>query len=384
MVLVVAALSVCLALSSSSSPSLSPPSPPVTLNAAPGQGIVVVVGDDDFKLQVRGRMQVRAEAGTEDGQGMVGFSVRRLRLVMAGDVLRKQFSYTLQLGLSPRDVEADNPNVTRDAFVAWNLSTPFRLRLGQMKVPFDRQRMVSSASLQFPERSDIVNELTLDRDIGLVAFSAPIEDRFTYQLGVFGGDGRNRLNGDVGLLLTARVQWTPWGAFDDDLSEADLDDDGDPRWAIAAAVGYNAGSPRERSILGAFRPDERVDYLHGTADVLWKSRGLALVVQGIARVATSGSSSSSELTARSAVGAFAQLGLMVSPHAEVVGRIGHLEPIQGALKNARGLVRSDEVRVGMNQYILGHDVKISSDLGARFSPGAPVALDAHVMTQLAF
>jgi hypothetical protein len=382
-------LSVLLALALASHPAAPSPSPALPRAAdetkvtlAPGQGLRAVVGDDLLTMQLRGRIQARAEVENDGEDGAVGFSVRRLRVVFAGDALKKQFSYYLQLGLSPRDVESDNPSVARDAWVAWNLAPAFRLRLGQMKVPFDRQRVTSSSSLQFPERSGVVNELTLDRDIGLVAFSAPLADQFSYQLGIFGGDGRNRLNEDDGVLATARVQWTPLGRFDDDLVEGDVKRDERARLATAVAVGFNAASPRARSTIGAFRLDDRVDYAHGTADVLFKRSGLSVLLQGIGRVATKAATETSR--ARSAVGAFAQLGVMVNDNAELVGRVGHVEPIEFAVANEDDLVRTQEVRFGVNYYVLGHDLKLSNDIGVTAAADGIVGVDAHVMAQIYF
>jgi hypothetical protein len=353
-----------------------------TVTLAPGQGLKAVLADDAFTFQVRGRIQARAEADNDGESSAVGFAVRRLRLVFTGDMLQKQFAYYVQFSMAPRDVEAENPSVVRDASFIWNGSPAFRLRIGQMKVPFDRQRVTSSSSLQFPERSGVVNELTLDRDLGVVAFSTSLFDQFSYQVGIFGGDGRNRLNVDDGLLATARVQWTPLGRFDDDHVEGDVKNDERARLATAVAVGFNKASPRARSTLGAFRLDDRVDYLHGTADVLFKRSGLSVLVQGLGRVATATQNEGAR--ARSALGAFAQVGLMVSEHAELVGRAGHVEPVVLAVANEESLVRTEELRVGVNHYWLGHDLKISSDVGATLPDGGAVELDAHVMTQIFF
>jgi hypothetical protein len=227
-----------------------------------------------------------------------------------------------------------------------------------------------------------VNELTLDRDIGVVAFSAPLADAFSYQVGVFGGDGRNRLNSGIGLLGTARVQWTPLGKFDDDHVEGDVTREQRPRLAAALGVGFNAASPRARSTIGAFRPDDRVDYAHATADVLWKASGVSVLAAGLGRVATSSELAGAQ--ARSAIGGLVQIGLMVSEHAEVAARFGHLEPLSVPVKNEGDLVRSEELRVAVNYYVLGHDLKLSNDVGATLPAGGPVVIDGHVMAQMSF
>lgn len=52
--------------------------------------------------------------------------------------------------------------------------------------------------------------------------------------------------------------------------------------------------------------------------------------------------------------------------------------------NEDELVRSDEVRLGVSDDVLGHDLKLCSDVGATLPAGGMAAIDAHVMTQLAF
>jgi phosphate-selective porin OprO/OprP len=357
----------------------------VDVEAGLGEGVTVKVGDD-FRFQVRGRAQVRAEGeASADTEASFGFQVRRLRLTLNGDALHKQFGWNVQLAFAPRDIERDNPSVMRDANVSWNLSKPLRLRFGQMKVPFDRQRITSSANLQFPERSTAVNELTLDRDVGIVAFSAPLADLFSYQVGVFGGDGRARLNEDLGLLLSARVQFTPLGAFDDDLVEGDVAREADARMAVALGVAFNQGSPRALSTTGTFDPDNKVDFAHATADVLFKANGISLMAAGLARVATG--SAVDGAVARSAVGLLGQAGVMVNEHIEFVGRYAHIEPVaplNSQITRDASLVAVDEGRAGVNVYVFGHDLKLANDIGVVVEAGAAPVVDGHVMAQIAF
>jgi phosphate-selective porin OprO and OprP len=350
----------------------------IKLEAKPGEGAMVIVGDDAFRFRIRGRAQVRTEFERENDDTAVGFQVRRLRLTLNGDMLKKQFGWNVQLAFAPRDIEKETPSIVRDAFLIWNIAPEFKLRLGTMKVPFDRQRVTSSSSLQFAERSDVVNELTLDRDNGLVAFGTAA-DVFTYEAGVFGGDGRNKLNGDTGVMGVARVRYAPLGKFEDDQIEGDIID-GPARISVGAALAYNAQSPRQRSTIGSIIEDGSIDYAHATLDVLVKCHGFSLLAAGLARAATA--TTVVDGRARSAVGGFVQAGLMVQPGIEFVGRAGHIEPIRISVANDDDLTRSEELRMGVNLYALGHEAKISTDVGLRMTDA--ITADGHVMVQLTF
>ena len=203
---------------------------------------------------------------------------------------------------------------------------------------------------------------TLD-NIGVVMFSEPLWDVFEYQVGVFGGDGRNRANEDLGMLFTARLQLTPLGPFDDDLVEGDPLRNPKGRLAIAAAVGANFNSPRDKSTTGAFRNDQPVDYAHATTDILFKRSGLSLHAALLLRIATAEGGRNPIGIARSAAGGYLQAGVMLTDHIEIAGRYGRIEPLLIEFANAVDLAREDELRVAFNVYVLGHDLKLSNDLG---------------------
>jgi len=68
----------------------------------------------------------------------------------------------------------------------------------------------------------VVSELNLDRDVGVQLFSRSLlNDKLGYTLGLFGGEGRNRLGREAGFLYSARVELWPFGQFDD-VPEGDL------------------------------------------------------------------------------------------------------------------------------------------------------------------
>ena len=315
-----------------------------------GRGVQFATRSRGFSLLLRARAQFQAFAVDEEDEEAAGFQMRRMRMLFRGHGLHRLVSYYIQLGFSERGLEADRPVPLRDAFFAFHPHPAFHLSVGQMKVPFDRQRMMSSSKLQLVERSNVVEQLNIDRDIGAQVYGDLGDLR--YHLGVFGGDGRNRANSDLGLLYAARLKWTPLGGFDDGV-ETDLSREHTLRVALASAVAFNHKSHRIRGSQGVFIPDGEVDYLHLSAEAVAKYAGLSLAAQYLFRdarelnpEATTFFATSTE--AASVRGAFAQAGYLVTPLVEVAGRVGWLNPFGVS----SGLSDSVEATGGVSWYIL--------------------------------
>jgi hypothetical protein len=87
------------------------------------------------------------------------------------------------------------------------------VRGGQFKIPFGRQRLVSSLALTFVERSLATQVFTADRDIGLLVEGAFFADRLLVQAAVTnGGEGlAGTRNDNLDLSYTARVVAQPLG-----------------------------------------------------------------------------------------------------------------------------------------------------------------------------
>lgn len=368
---------------------------PVDVRAAFGEGVMLRGLDGSFGVEARARVQVRAttiiapDAEDEDERIAFGAVPRRVRLNFNGFALKKAVTWKLQLNFAPQDLEPDAPVPLRDAFMTFHAAPEFNLSVGQMKVPFNRQRVISSSALQFPDRSAVNNELNLDRDVGVQAYATDLFQsggRFTYALGLFAGNGRNRVITRPGLLAIGRFQVAPFGKFDD-MTEGDLERGEDLRLALAASAAYNGHSRRERSTVGRFFDDiegaegAHVDYAHGELDGHLKWRGLSLLGEVIARSAVGGTDTA---PARSALGAFIQGGYMVTDHVEVVARAGHLEPLTEDWTSMASVIEpSTELAGGANVYVIGHDLKVQSDF--IYEPDAKVPIFIwRVQTQFYF
>lgn len=365
--------------SSAQGPSPAPPPAPAPapsnarVRMAFGQGVTFATADDAFSLNLRARVQGRFTLTAEEGSAeepATEFSIRRMRLLFQGHALNRHLQFYIQLGFSNRDTEPDLRLPLRDASIAWTRWRDVHIRAGQMKVPFDRQRVNSSSALQFCDRSIVTGELNLDRDVGVQLYSRDLfglGHRLGYQLGVFGGDGRNRLSSSSGLLWVARLEFTPMGSFDD-YSEADLERLARPRLAVGVGVAYNQNSVRSLSTFGNTFALGGFDYLHGEVDLSFKWRGLSVVAEAILRradVASHARTANGTTTreySRSAFGWFAQAGYLFNEHLEVVARYGDLTPTALDPNDVDpSQRRRRELGGGVNWYFVGHALKLQSD-----------------------
>jgi phosphate-selective porin OprO and OprP len=326
-----------------------------------GRGIRLTDDDASFALTMRGRIQARAFAGRRGAPNVpldIGFQARRVRLVFLGELVERDLQFYLQLGLAPDDLEPDRLIPLRDAVITWTGHRDLSVRLGQMKVNFSRERMISSSALQMVDRSIVNAELSLDRDVGVQLFSNDLfglGERLAWQAGVYGGDGRNRSRLGPGLLYAVRLQLNPFGYFDDLFLEADLSRSPKPRLSLGLAGGLNLDTVRARSTHGAVL-DRAVDTRHAAADVMFKVRGLSVQSEVLYRDVAPRDSQPGPVPI-SAVGAFVQAGYVLPSGVEVAGRWAAIEPVGPDA----GAVGRTEWAGALGWYVQRHELKLQSD-----------------------
>jgi len=331
-----------------------------------GKGVTFQSGERDLRLQLRGRIQPRFTTSVpEGGDVMNEMIIRRARLAFNGRFLDAWELY-LQLGFSVQDNEADNYNPLRDATMTYAGLRDLVVRAGQMKVPFDRQRVTSSSALEFADRSIAVTELTLDRDVGVQFFSEDVGGLggiLGYNVGLFGGDGRNRRAENAGLMWVARIWTSPFGEFDPNV-EASFDRKQEFRLALGVAAAQNFQSVRSRSTSAATYDFSTFDYTHLTADLTIKYRGLFFLSEFLYREADRPSNTQVvdgvDVTeySRSGYGFFAQAGYLWTDHLETAARYGELHPLRQTDPTFTG---QREVGGAVSWYFLRHDLKVTAD-----------------------
>ena len=375
-------------------PSDEPAAAPGTVTIALGHGVEVVSADERTRLALRARMQLRFSQLSEDPgdpPDVTEFQARRVRLLVEGHVLGEEVTYYLQLGFSNADTEPDLRSPLRDAYLTWARLRDLHVRGGQMKVPFGRQRVNSSSALQLVDRSIVVGELNLDRDVGVQVMSDDLfgwGGRLGYHLGLFSGDGRNRLASAPGVLVVARIVLKPLGGFDD-LVEADLARSRTPKLAIGLGAARNQNTNRERSTFGTPYTFARFDYTHAAADVTLRYRGLSvsseLIYRSPDRDFSEQTTPDGELVrelARGAWGYFVQAGYLATTRFEVTARFGELRPVgEGAPDLA---ARRRELGGGLSWYLAAHDLKLQTDYFYLPTEGRGNEHQIRAQTQLYF
>lgn len=161
-----------------------------------------------------------------------GFSLRRARLVLQGDVsdrvslyLQSDFASAVnnQAGSERREHFVQLRDAYADVFL--DKAKTFRVRFGQSKVPYGWENMQSSSNRLTLDRSDAINSaVPSERDLGIVGYYTPpsvqkIWDRLghdgqklfgnygAFGLGVFNGQGTNRTEQNRGLMKVAFGTW---------------------------------------------------------------------------------------------------------------------------------------------------------------------------------
>ncbi len=390
------ALSLCIAPSlalAQQQPSPQPPTQPgetpraterFTVEGRPGAGVTVTLRDPSISLNVSSRAQFRGTlTAPSQGDLQTELSVRTVRLILSGHAFSTDVRYYLQLALASQDYESGNASPLFDVWAQYTALRDLQVRVGQFFVPFDRARTVRELGLQFVDRQQAVRELSLDRDVGVELSSRDLfglGGRLQYALGVFSGEGRNRVGADAGFLYVARVQVSPLGSFDDNL-EGDLERRASPRLAIGVAGAYNQSTTRAQSTFGATLSHGAYDYLHAAVDLHFKWRGLSLLAEGLWRGASSASHAyvadgrAQTEWSRSGYGYLVQVGVMLTSRFELTARWDQLSAVTDTDPTLRTLVstRGREVGAGANLYLGGHAYKLQADWQMNFGDDASSA-----------
>jgi phosphate-selective porin OprO/OprP len=376
----------------------------------PGEGFELATADGKYALRIRARLQIRYDAEVPHVKGEPSthlLQIRRARLQFTGNVFGKHNRYYIQLGFAPRDMlgglvegsEQIRYNPVRDARLEFTYLRDATVWVGQMKVPFSRQRVISSGNQQFVDRSSVNEEFNLDRDIGLQLRSDDVAGlgKLKYAAGLFLGDGRNAYQlTRTGVLVVGRVSVHPLGEFKDE-SEADLERMRRPGLSLGGAYAYHDDAPGDRGIHGVRPADGGTTDLHNaTADLMFKWRGLSVASAFHVRRArrrNPGDAVDAEgmpvpvAAPRDGLGFFTQVGYLLPPiDLELAARYSFVRGRRGAVTS---LVDRDELGGGLSYYFIGHNLKLQLDyfrvwdasLGA--TPRAAIAAgDDRVRLQL--
>ena len=344
----------------------------------PGRGLRVTSADGRFRLEIRARAQIAWEVRREaiEGWGQE-VRLRRARLQLGGHMFSEDTQFKFELAVSPNDLgvrnnleasdEIPRASPLLDFYVDFRQLRDLQLRVGQYKIPSNRQRVISSGDLQLVDRSIFNSEFSLDRDVGLDLRSTDLLglDLLRYYAGVYIARGRGaRGFDDFGMLYLGRVEVLPLGTFDD-YSEADFERTG-PRLSIGAGYAYIDRAPRDLGTLGNAPADGgTTDTQHVYADLMFKWAGLSVLGEfgyrhGKRNPGTAVDAMGIPLPvtpARNGLGASIQAGYLI-PHlpVEIAGRYSLVRGLGDT-----SLEDSNELTLGVNYYPGRHPYKLQVD-----------------------
>ncbi|MDQ3191123.1 MAG: OprO/OprP family phosphate-selective porin [Bacteroidota bacterium] len=343
-----------------------------------GSGISIVDEDSTFSLRFSARIQSLLIVQTpvlddviDFDDGTTNFLIRRSRLKFDGFAYNPKITYKLELGLSNRDLTGGNgftsntPRLILDAVVKWNFYENFSLWVGQTKLPGNRERVISSQQLQFVDRSIVNSRFNLDRDAGVQLHHKIKIGQMVFKeiASVSLGEGRGiTAPNQGGFDYTGRVEFLPLGEFTKkgDYVGSDIYREETPKISLGFTYDYNDGAVRERGQLGEFTPVQR-DLKSIMADVMIKYKGISIMSEFIQRNTPvtplyfeGDDILGSFYTGR---GFSIQGGYLFENDFEVSGRYSTVMP-----EEITGNPNIDMYTLGFSRYIVGHNLKVQSDI----------------------
>jgi phosphate-selective porin OprO and OprP len=167
--------------------------------------------DEQFRLELGGRLQADFDATEADTRTLTGASlgsqalVRRARLEASGSFF-KWITFRIEGDFT------QSPSLV-DAYLEFRLVPELSVRAGQFKAPFSLEELTSDLHIDFVERS-IVNALVPSYDIGAMASGTFAQGAVNYFLGVFNGTGQNRADNNGDKDLAFRLVFAPFRTSD--------------------------------------------------------------------------------------------------------------------------------------------------------------------------
>tara|TARA_R110002073_G_scaffold140253_14_gene291053 strand:+ start:18675 stop:20000 length:1326 start_codon:yes stop_codon:yes gene_type:complete len=338
----------------------------------PGTGLTVSSKDGLFSVATRVRVQVRGEVANESGSpAEMGILLRRARLQFKGHSFGKHNKFKAEFAFSPADLrirEIDGNNLVRETplltwYMEFDQNPNATIRVGQYKIPFSRQRVISSGNQQMVDRSIANGEFNLDRDIGLDVRSKDLFDlgHFRYYAGVYNGEGRSAVGfGNSDLMYLARFEYLPFGIFKD-YSESDFERLAKPGLSIGAAYSYAPNAVGTRvNRNGAPTDGGTTDVHSANADVTFKYQGFSASGEFHYR---DGARNADETDpnfeeARNGIGWFAQAGYLLPRQPfEIAGRFGQLIAADDS-----SLGDANEAGLAVSYYPGQHPFKFQADV----------------------
>ena len=350
-----------------------------------GKGLFNLVGKDStYTMKVAARMQFLAIGEWQSDDGSLvnpesNFLVRRARLKFEGFAFSPKLKYKLELGLSNRDISgasqftSNAPRYILDAVIKYNFAKNLELWFGQTKLPGNRERVISSGNLQQVDRSLLNSRFNIDRDLGIqLRHHFNLTDNFVVKeaFSIAQGEGRNITTGNLGgHQYTGRLELLPFGNFSSkgDYSGSDLKRESTPKLAIGATYDLNQNAVKNRSNQGSYMVTDDGFYETNIntlfIDAMFKYKGFSFMAEYADRDADDPFAKNADGTltgdeVQVGNGFNLQTGYLFKNNWEVSGRYTNID----LDKMITGKNPEDQYTLGVSKFIVGHKLKVQSDI----------------------
>ena len=370
------------------------------INTKFGKGLYNVIAEDSswsmkfaarFQSLYIGEWNVNDSSGI--GSGSSQFLIRRARLKFGGFVHNPKIQYKIELGLSNKDlgkVDSRNneaPKMILDAVLKWNFYKNFTIWGGQTKLPGNRERVISSANLQFVDRSALNSKFNIDRDMGFqLRNHHTIGESFVIRemISCSQGEGRNLVQDNLGgYQWTGRVEFLPFGEFKSkgDYTGGDTKRETVPKLSLAATYDFNDRAVKDRSNQGSYM--QYVDKWGNEGyfmtnvntlfvDAMFKFKGFSIMAEYTDRTADEAvqevyGADSTLYTGNvyTGNGINFQLGYIMKNNWEFAGRYTQINPNATTGKDS-----FTQYTFGISKYVVGHKLKVQSDVSYLTTEGS--------------
>ncbi|MFT6244396.1 MAG: hypothetical protein ACJA0U_000716 [Salibacteraceae bacterium] len=362
-----------------------------TVSTKFGKGLYNVVSKDgswSMKFGMRVQSLYVGENRINDANGVMpgtsSFLIRRARLKFGGHIFSPKLKYKIELGLSNKDLgKADAttnqaPKMILDAVLKWNFFENFVLWAGQTKLPGNRERVISSANMEFVDRSMLNSYFNIDRDMGMQLRHHTVlgkNKKFTIReiFSVSQGEGRNLVQNNFGgLQYTGRLEVLPFGKFASkgDYIGGDMKREETPKLSLAATYDFNDRAVKTRSNQGSYMIDDFAGNADGHfnsnittifADMMFKYKGFAVMGEYANRNADVINHFSADSTSSASVMAGSSMNLSLSylfkNNWQVAGRYTSYTPNADYIDNGE-----QRYTFGVSKYVVGHSLKVQADV----------------------
>lgn len=355
------------------------------------EGLGFNAPDTSFGVHIRFRMQNMISATTQSDNDFhikeIDARVRRLRLRLDGYIRDFDITYYLQLAFSLADQDFERthkPNIIRDAIIYYHFNHDFYMGFGQSKLPGNRERIISSGNLQFPDRSIANSYFNIDRDFGIFAYYTlfPGVKPVNLKGAITTGEGRSPVKSDDGLAYTGRIEFLPLGQFTNsgDFSEGDLEGEKNIKVAVATAYSFNQRAIRTAGQFGYDLYEPR-DMKSWYTDVVFKYLRFAYMAEYMWRDCKNPVTFSDTLYSYVYPGSGMnhQISYMFKNKYELAARFSFVNP---GSKIAAYENTIENYAIGVNKYFVKHKGKIQGLITYKNIPSDPSKNDFTFVLQV--